>query len=158
MEKYKQVLEESLGEILTSTVQMLPKIILGILGLLVAWILVKIIMFVLKRILKAAKVDRLSQKIAEAKLFGDKEVKVDLIKIILGVTKILLILLFTVVISEVLGIKAISEGIVSIFGYLPTLVSLPLRKPLWPYLIPWELGVQSLSAVHSFILLPFSSP
>ncbi len=123
MEKYKQVLEESLGEILTSTVQMLPKIILGILGLLVAWILVKIIMFVLKRILKAAKVDRLSQKIAEAKLFGDKEVKVDLIKIILGVTKILLILLFTVVISEVLGIKAISEGIVSIFGYLPTLVS-----------------------------------
>jgi hypothetical protein len=123
MEKYRQVLEDSLGDILTSTVQLLPKIILGILGLIVAWILVKIIMFILKRILKAAKMDRLSQKVTDAKLFGDNEVKVDLIKIILGITKILLILLFAVVISEVLGLTAISDGIVSIFGYLPTLFS-----------------------------------
>ena len=123
MEKYRQVLEESLSDILTSTVQLLPKIILGILGLIVAWILVKIIMFILKRILKAAKMDRLSQKFTDAKLFGDKEVKVDLIKITLGITKILLILLFAVVLSEVLGLTAISDGIVSIFGYLPTLFS-----------------------------------
>jgi hypothetical protein len=123
MEKYRQVLEESLSDILTSTVQLLPKIILGILGLIVAWILVKIIMFILKRILRAAKIDRLSQKVTEAKLFGDKEVKVDLIKIILAITKVLLILLFAVVISEVLGLTAISDGIVSIFGYLPTLFS-----------------------------------
>jgi len=123
MEKYRQVLEESLGEILTSSIQLLPKIILGILGLIVAWLMVKIIMFVLKRILKAAKMDRLSKKVTDAKLFGDNEVKVDLIKIVLSITKILLILLFAVVISEVLGLTAISEGIASIFGYLPTLVS-----------------------------------
>lgn len=123
MEKYRQVLEESLSDIFTSTVQMLPKIILGLLGLIVAWILVKIIMFILKRILRAAKVDRLSEKVSEAQLFGNQEVKVDLIKIVLGITKMLLILLFAVIISEVLGLTAISEGIVSIFGYLPTLFS-----------------------------------
>ena len=123
MESYRKVLEESLGEILTSTVQLLPKIVLGILGLIVAWILVKIILFILKRILKAAKVDRISQKIRDAKLFGDKDVSIDLVKILLGITKILLILMFTVIISEVLGLSAISDGIVSIFGYLPTLLS-----------------------------------
>ncbi len=123
MEKYKQVLEESLGEIFTSTVQLLPKIVLGVLGLLVAWLLIKIILFVLKRLLKAAKVDKLSQKITETRLLGDKEIKVDLSKIILGATKLLLVLLFTVIISEILGLQAISDGIVSIFGYLPTLLS-----------------------------------
>lgn len=123
MEKYKQVLEESLGEILTTSVQLLPKIVLGLLGLVIAWILVKLIMFILKRVLRAAKTDRLSDKITDARLFGDKEVKVDIAKIILSVTKILLILLFTVVISEVIGLNAISEGIVSIFGYLPILIS-----------------------------------
>jgi len=123
MKKYRQVLEESLGEILTSSIQLLPKIVLGILGLIVAWILVKLILFILKRVLRAAKIDKVSKKIMDAKLFGDKEVKVDIGKIILGITKVLLILLFTVVISEVLGLTAISDGIVSIFGYLPTLIS-----------------------------------
>ena len=123
MEKYRKVLEESLGEIFTSTVQLLPKIVLGLLGLVVAWILIKVILFVLKRVLKAAKVDRLSEKIKEARLFGDNELKLDLSKLILGATKLLLILLFAVVISEVLGLQAISDGIVSIFAYLPTLLS-----------------------------------
>lgn len=123
MEEYKKVLEDSLGDIFTSAVQLLPKIVLGILGLIVAWILVKIIMFILKRILKAAKVDKLSKRVTEAKLFGDNEVSVDLIKITLGVTRVLLILLFAVILSEVLGLTAISQGIVSIFGYLPTLIS-----------------------------------
>lgn len=123
MEKYGQVLEESLGDILTSTVQLLPKLVLGILGLIIAWVLIKIILFVIKRILKVAKIEKLSKKVTDAKLFGDKEVKVDLGKIIIGITRVLLILLFAVIISEVLGLTAISNGIVSIFGYLPTLLS-----------------------------------
>ena len=123
MEKYRKVLEESLSDILTSTVQLLPKIILGILGLLFAWIVVKIIMFIIKKILKATKVDSLSEKITKAKLLGEKEVKIDLAKIITTLVKILLILLFTVVIAQVLGLYAISDGVVAIFAYLPTLFS-----------------------------------
>ncbi|MEM1340597.1 MAG: mechanosensitive ion channel domain-containing protein [Bacteroidota bacterium] len=123
MEKYRKVLEESLGEILTSTVQLLPKIVLGLLGLIVAWVVIKIILFVLKRLLRAAKVDTLSERIREARLFGDNALKLDIAKLILGATKLLLILLFAVVISEVLGLQAISDGIVSIFAYLPTLLS-----------------------------------
>lgn len=123
METYKQVLQESLGEILTSTVQLLPKLVLGIFGLVIAWLLLKITLFILKRILRAAKIDSLSQRITEAKLLGDKEIKVDLMKILLGTTKALLILMFAIIISNVLGLTAISEGIVSIFGYLPTLIS-----------------------------------
>ncbi|WP_350287940.1 mechanosensitive ion channel domain-containing protein [uncultured Croceitalea sp.] len=123
MEKYKQVLSDSLGDMLSNVVQLLPQFVIGVIGLIVAWLLLKIILFVLKRILRAAKIDNLSQKITEAKLFGGKEVKVDLLKIVLISVKVLLILFFTIVIAEVIGLTAISEGIMSVLGYLPTLVS-----------------------------------
>lgn len=123
MDNYKEVLENSLNDIATKAIQLLPKIVLGILGLIVAWLAIKIILFVLKRILKAAKVDRLSDKLRDAKLFGDKDIRIDITKILLGAVKFLLILLFTVVIAQVLGLTAISDGIVSVFAYLPTLLS-----------------------------------
>lgn len=123
MEKYKQVLSDSLTDMLANAVQLLPQLIIGIVGLIIAWLLLKILLFVTKRILKAAKIDALSAKVTEAKLFGDKEVKIDLLKIALTTIKILLILFFTIVIAEVIGLKAISEGIMAILGYLPTLFS-----------------------------------
>ncbi len=123
MEKYKKVLSDSLGDMLENVVQLLPQLIIGVLGLVVAWLLLKIILFVSKRILKAAKIDALSNKVTEAKLFGEKEIKIDLLKITLSTVKILLILFFTIVIAEVIGLTAISEGIISILGYLPTLLS-----------------------------------
>ncbi|MFD2587573.1 mechanosensitive ion channel domain-containing protein [Croceitalea marina] len=123
MEKYQKVLSDSLGDMLSNVVQLLPQLIIGVLGLIVAWILLKVILFVVKRVLKAAKIDALSKKITDAKLMGDKEIKVDLLKIILGAVKILLILVFTIVIADVIGLKAISEGIISILAYLPTLLS-----------------------------------
>lgn len=123
MEQYKQVLNDSLGDMLSNVVQLLPQIVIGILGLIVAWLLLKIILFVLKRVLRAAKIDTLSQKITNAKLFGDKEVKVDLLKIILLSAKILLILFFTIVIADVIGLTSVSDGIKAVLAYLPTLLS-----------------------------------
>ena len=123
MEEYKRVLEESLNDIMTSFVQLLPKIVLGILGLLLAWLVIKIIFFIVKKIMKAAKLDRLSEKLTESKPLGDQEVKIDLIKLILAVVKGVLVLLFTIIIAQVLGLNAISEGIMAIFAYLPTLFS-----------------------------------
>ena len=118
-----ETLKESFGDLLAASAELVPQIVLGIVGLIVAWLIIKIVLFIVKRILKAAKIDTLSQKIADAKLFGDRELKVDLLKVILGFFKILLILLFTVVIAQLLGLKAISDAIYSLLGYLPTLIS-----------------------------------
>lgn len=119
----KDTLQHSFGRILDSAVEMIPQILIGIIGLLLVWILIKIILFVLKRILKAAKIDVLSQRVADAKLFGDKELKIDLLKVVLNFVKILLILMFTVVLAQTLGLDAISDAIYSLLGYLPTFIS-----------------------------------
>ncbi|MEN1784969.1 MAG: mechanosensitive ion channel domain-containing protein [Bacteroidota bacterium] len=123
MEDYKNILEESLTEIFKSTIQLLPKLVLTIIGLIVAWILVRLVLFILKRVLRAAKIDQLTERLEHSKLFGDKPMKIDIGKIILTVTKVLLILFFAIILSEVMGLKAISDGIISIFAYLPILFS-----------------------------------
>jgi hypothetical protein len=69
---------ESFGGLLASKTQMVPLIILGLIGLLIAWLLIKLVLFILKRMLKAAKIDGLSQKVADTKLFGDKQLSIDL--------------------------------------------------------------------------------
>ncbi len=119
----QDTLMESFGGLIASATQMVPQIILGLIGLLIAWLLIKLVLFILKRMLKAAKIDVLSQKVADSKLFGDKQLSIDLLKLILNTVKVLLILLFTVVLSQLLGLKAISDAIYSLFGYLPTLIS-----------------------------------
>ena len=116
-------IQESFKNLFSDAAAALPKIILGILGLLLAWLVIKLILFILKKVLRAAKLDVLSQRVADAKLFGDKQLKIDLTKVVINTIKVLLVLLFTLVLSQVLGLNAISDGIYSLFSYLPTLLT-----------------------------------
>jgi len=115
--------QESFKNLFSDAAAALPKIILGLLGIIFAWLVIKIILFVVKRVLKSAKIDVLSQRVVDAKLFGDKELKIDLLKVVLNTVKVLLILLFTLVLAQTLGLQAVSDGIYSLLGYLPTLLT-----------------------------------
>lgn len=123
LNELSNTVQESFKNLFSDAAAALPKVILGLLGIIVAWLVIKIILFILKKILKAAKIDVLSQKIVDAKLFGDKQLKIDLLKVALNTVKVLLILLFTLVLAQTLGLKAISDGIYSLLGYLPTLLT-----------------------------------
>jgi len=123
LNELSNTVQESFKNLFTDAAAALPLIILGFLGIIFAWIFIKIILFVLKKILKTAKIDVLSQKIVDAKLFGDKQLKIDLLKVALNTVKVLLILLFTLVLSQTLGLNAISDGIYFLLGYLPTLIT-----------------------------------
>lgn len=121
--EFKETLIVSFDALLQSIVKMIPKIAIGIIGILIAWLIIKLILFVIKRVLKAAKIDILSQRVADAKLFGDKQIKIDLLKVLLTTVKVLLVLMFTMVLAQTMGLHALSDGIYSILGYLPTLIS-----------------------------------
>lgn len=123
LNELKDTLLESFGNMLASAAEMIPQIVLGIVGLIIVWLMIKLILFILKRILKAAKIDVLSQRVADAKLFGDKQLKIDLLKVILYLVKILLILMFAVVLAQLLKLNAISDAIYSLLSYLPTFIS-----------------------------------
>ena len=101
----------------------LPKIIGALIILLIGWIVTKIILFVLGKILKLAKVDTLSEKINEMDLFGKGGFTFDIAKIILGFVKWLLLLVFLIVAAAILSWEIISTEIGNLLRYLPRLFS-----------------------------------
>ncbi|MEL7270440.1 MAG: mechanosensitive ion channel domain-containing protein [Bacteroidota bacterium] len=101
----------------------LPKIIGALIILVIGWLVTKIVLFVLGKVLKLAKMDRLSDKINEMDLFGKGGFKLDIIKIVLGFVKWLLLLVFLIVAADILSWEIISTEIGNLLRYLPRLFS-----------------------------------
>ncbi len=124
METIGNIASESLTSIIKDIAGAFPGIIGAITVLIIGWIIIKIVTFVLKKILRVAQMGKVSDKINDAKLFGDEsKVKIDLIKIIIGFVKGLLWLTFIIVAADVMGLTVISTEIANLLRYLPILLS-----------------------------------
>ncbi len=124
MEKIGTLTSESLRSIIQDIVGALPGIIGALVVLIVGWIIIKITTMVLKRVLKVAQVEKFSEKINNAKLFGEEsKIKISITKIILGFVKGFLWLMFIIVAADVAGLTVISEEIANLLRYLPVLLS-----------------------------------
>jgi hypothetical protein len=99
----------------------LPKIIGAIAILILGWLIIKIVLFILGKILKLAKMDALSERINEMDLLGNGKFKIDIIKITLGFVKWLLLLVFFIVAADILDWGIISTEIGNLLRYLPRL-------------------------------------
>lgn len=131
-----------------SILAFIPKILLGIGFIILAYITIKVVNFVLKRLLKVTKIDAITTKLNEAKLFGKSDYDVVPSDIILKFVKYLLILIFVVIASEILGLKMISEGIGSFIAYLPILITA---------LLIFVVGVYFASIIKNTIVSTFKS-
>jgi small-conductance mechanosensitive channel len=124
METIGKIATDSLRAIILDIASALPGIIGAIIVLIFAWLIIKITGFILKKLMRLAKVDRLSERINDAQLFGeDSKIKIDIIKVILGFVKGLLWLTFIIVAADVMGLTVISEEIANLLRYLPVLLS-----------------------------------
>lgn len=101
----------------------IPKFLMAIIFIIVAWLFIKFVKFILRKALKATNIDSLATKLNESEIFGKKQINILPSKVILEVVKYLLILIFTIIASEILGLKAISQGISNFIAYLPILIS-----------------------------------
>lgn len=106
-----------------SVIEFLPKLLLAIGFVLVAWAIIKFVNYILTKLLKITNLDNITTKLNEAKLFGKSDYTVVPSKIVLKFVKYLLVLIFFVVGSDILGLTMVSEGIGNFIGYLPILIS-----------------------------------
>ena len=120
-----------------------PKLLLAIGFIILAYILIKIITFLLKKLLSVTKIDSLTTKLNEAELFGKNDYDVVPSNIVLKSVKFLLILIFIVIASEMLGLRMVSEGIATFIAYLPILISA---------LLIFVLGVYVASQIKNAII------
>lgn len=110
-------------KILEDVVESLPKV-MGFIGfVIVAWIFIKVFLWIIKKALNKTKIDTWSEKLSETEIFGDTTINVVLTKVILGVLKWFLILVFVMAGTGIFGLTAVSEGISGFFSYLPKLLT-----------------------------------
>jgi hypothetical protein len=106
-----------------SVLDFLPKLVLAIGFVLVAWTVIVLVTYILSKLLKVTKLDDITTKLNEAKLFGKSDYTVVPSQIVLKFVKYLLILVFFVIGADILGLTMVSEGIGNFIGYLPILIS-----------------------------------
>lgn len=124
METIGRIATDSLRTIILDIASALPGIIGAIIVLILAWLIIKITAYMLKKLMRLARADRISDRVNDAKLFGqDSKIKVDIIKVVLGFVKGLLWLTFIIVAADVMGLTVISEEIANLLRYLPVLLS-----------------------------------
>lgn len=123
IDQWKEMAFKSLGSLFDQMASGLNGIVAALFILVLGWILTKVVLWMLGKILKVAKVDLLSTKLNEAQLFGDTEVKLDLKKILLGFAKALMWLILIVAIADVMQLNIISEEIAKLLQYLPILIT-----------------------------------
>lgn len=107
------------GEIKTA----LPTVLKFIGFIIFAWLVVKIFIYIVRKVLAKTNIDKWSKKLSETKIFGDTTINIVLTNVILGVLKWFLILIFIMAGSNIFGLDSVSEGIKSFFAYLPRLLT-----------------------------------
>lgn len=120
---WKELVFNSFGEILKNIMVALPNVLGAIFILILGWVITKIVIYILKKILRLAKVDKLTEVINERNLLGKTGYKFNVLNIILGFVKWVMYLIFLIVASDIMNWEVVSAGIGNLLLYLPTLFS-----------------------------------
>ena len=114
---------ESLKTMGTDIASTLPNIVGAIVVLILGWLITKIVAFLLNKVLRLAKIDRLTDKINESDLFGKTDIKFKVSKVIVSFVKWMLFLVFLIVAADVMNWQIVSTEIGNLVRYLPRLFS-----------------------------------
>lgn len=101
----------------------LPTVFGFICFVIISWITIKVILWIVRKILVKGNVDKWSEKLSETKIFGDTTINIVLTKVILTALKWVLVLVFIMAGASIFGLDVISNGISSFFAYLPKLLT-----------------------------------
>ncbi|WP_149277398.1 mechanosensitive ion channel family protein [Pareuzebyella sediminis] len=121
--EWKNLTLDSLNTMGRNVGEALPKLIGALAILLVGWLITKLVLFGFRKLLTVIKIDTLTEKLNEARLFGDNDLKIEVSKVILGFLKWLLYLVFLVVAADIMKWTIISSEIGNLLRYLPKLFS-----------------------------------
>ncbi len=133
--------------------------------LFIGWLITKFIVFLLRKLLNASRINRLTEKIGSTEWFKNS-FKVDVVYIITFFAKWILYLAFIVIAAEIMQWTVISNEITSLFNYLPNLfiaialflvgvyVADFIKKALQGILASFKLvGAETISAIAFYLIV-----
>tara|TARA_R110002049_G_C9178388_1_gene563374 strand:+ start:2606 stop:3454 length:849 start_codon:yes stop_codon:yes gene_type:complete len=126
MEKISQWNEDvmhSLSTITTEIAQVIPNFLGAITVLVMGWLSTKLVVGIVKKALKLAKVDKLDDKINEIELFEGRKLNFNVIKIVAKFVKCVMYIMIVIMVTDILNLPMVSEEIKNLLRYLPKLFS-----------------------------------
>ena len=120
---WKDLTTKTLSEMGTTVMEAVPNILGAILILIIGWLVTKIIVLILRRILKFAKVDKATEIINSKNLFGKTNFKFNISTIILGFVKWIMFLVVLIVAAGIMNWQIVSQEVGNLLRYLPKLFS-----------------------------------
>jgi hypothetical protein len=166
MEKLQEIKDLAIENFSTTGLNILK----ALLVLLFGWLFIKLLLSILKRALKAIKIDRFGKKLNDIEIIEGKKLSINLSKIIISFVKWSLLLILIIVVSEMMGLTIISEEIGNLITYLPQLLSAAaifviglfianfVKKSIQTFFKSFELsGSKIVSQLVFFILLAIIS-
>lgn len=101
----------------------IPNILGAIIILIIGWIITKIVVIIVKKALKLFKLDSLTNKLSELKIFGESNIKFNVTNAIVLFVKWILFLVFLIIASDIMNWTIVSHEIGNLLSYLPKLFS-----------------------------------
>ena len=120
---WKDLTLNSLNEMGISVMKALPNILGALLILIIGWLITRLVVFILRRVLKFVKVDRLTEVINEKNIFGKTDLKFNIANVIVAFVKWIMFLVFLIVAADIMSWTIVSEEIGNLLRYLPKLFS-----------------------------------
>lgn len=120
---WKELTLNSLNEMGLSIMKALPNILGALVVLLLGWLVIKLVILVLRRVLKFARIERLTELVNEKKIFGKSKITFNISSVILAFVKWILFLVFLIVAADIMNWHIVSEEIGNLLRYLPQLFS-----------------------------------
>lgn len=124
----------SLENLYYNFLDVLPAILKGLVFIICAWIVYKLVVLGTKKLLKLVKIDKLNAILNDNELIRGSNIEIDISKIILGVVKILLALIIIFAGADMLNLPMVSAQVGNLIAYLPKLFSAVLIFVIGTYL------------------------
>jgi small-conductance mechanosensitive channel len=168
--EFQNTAMDSLRSMWMEMSKIVPSILGAIAVIVIGWIVTKLVVKAIKKLLKLSKANKLDDKLNDIEIVEGKKLNFDTVKLISNFVKWLMYIVLLIMVSDILGLQIISNQISELLGYLPQLfaglviftVGLLfanfVKKSLKSFFDSMDLsGAKIISQIVFFLLLIFIS-
>ncbi|MCB0399351.1 MAG: hypothetical protein KDD26_06945 [Winogradskyella sp.] len=120
---FKNSAMQSLSSMWPEISAFLVKALAALAILIIGWIVTKLVVKAIRKVLKLAKANKLDDRLNDIEIIEGKKLNFDTIKIVSKFVKWVMYIILVIMISDVLGLEIISNQISELLSYLPQLFS-----------------------------------
>jgi len=119
--EFKDIAMDSLTTMWLEITKVFPNIIGALIVVIIGWLIAKIVIRIIKKVLKLAKANKLDDKLNEIEIVEGKQLNFDTVEVVSKFVKWLMYIMIIIMASDIIGLEIISSKISELLGYLPQL-------------------------------------